>query len=54
MKTRKPKQPEMVILKSQIHYWQMQRRIELRWARMSEKKIREIATRMRALQQAGK
>lgn len=37
-------------LRFELAYWQMQRRIELRWAKMSENNIREIAEEMRKYQ----
>lgn len=37
-------------LLSDLHYWQMQGRIERRWMLGSYKKCREVAVKLRALQ----
>lgn len=37
-------------LRQELHHWQMNARIELRWYRMSTGKCREIAAQMRKLQ----
>lgn len=54
MKTKKPKKSEMEKLKGALHYWQMYGRIYRRWVQGANDKVKEIAAKMRALQQAGK
>lgn len=53
MKPRKPKKSEMDKLKSNLHHWQMWGRIYRQDVRAVDDKVREIAAKMRALQQSG-
>lgn len=50
----KKKKSDMKVLKSQLHYWQMQGRICRRWVRNADEKVREIAKKMREIQKEAK